>query len=198
MVKRFFDIVLSSLGLIVLLPVFLIIVVAIKLDSKGSIFFKQRRVGLNGELFLIHKFRTMVVGSESLGSLTVGEDSRVTRVGGFLRKSKFDELPQLFDVFFGAMSIVGPRPEVPEFVDCYPEDIKNIILSVRPGITDKASIEMVDENEILAKYPDPKQAYINHILPLKMDHYVDYVKNNNIWGDIVIIFRTVFKIINRA
>lgn len=135
--------------------------------------------------------------SESLGRLTVGADSRVTRSGLFLRKSKIDELPQLIDVFLGRMSLVGPRPEVQEFIDCYPYAVKKEVLSVRPGITDLASIEMVDENEILSGYSDHRQAYIDIILPIKQKYYVEYVRNNNIGLDIYIIFKTLFKIVSR-
>ncbi|PIW59860.1 sugar transferase [Shewanella sp. CG12_big_fil_rev_8_21_14_0_65_47_15] len=197
MAKRLFDVVCSLLGLIVLLPLFLIIAVWIKLDSNGPVFFRQVRVGLNGVPFRIHKFRTMGLNSESVGRLTVGNDSRVTRSGQFLRKFKIDELPQLIDVFMGNMSLVGPRPEVQEFIDCYPREVKREVLSVRPGITDLASIEMVDENEILAKYSDSRKAYIEQILPIKQRYYVNYVRNNSVLIDIKIIFKTIFKIVNR-
>lgn len=197
MAKRLFDVVCSLLGLIVLLPLFLIIAVWIKLDSNGPVFFRQVRVGLNGVPFRIHKFRTMGLNSESVGRLTVGNDSRVTRSGQFLRKFKIDELPQLIDVFIGNMSLVGPRPEVQEFIDCYPSEVKREVLSVRPGITDLASIEMVDENEILAKYSDSRKAYIEQILPIKQQYYVNYVRNNSVLIDIKIIFKTIFKIVNR-
>ncbi|EGQ9730731.1 sugar transferase, partial [Vibrio cholerae] len=165
MVKRLFDIVFASLGLAVLFPFFCIIALLIKLDSEGPVFFRQMRVGRGGVLFRIHKFRTMALNSESVGRLTVGNDSRVTRIGHFLRRYKVDELPQLIDVVVGNMSLVGPRPEVQEFIDCYPSEVKLEVLSVRPGITDLASIEMVDENEILAKYSDSRKAYIEQILP---------------------------------
>lgn len=178
-------------------PLFLVIAVWIKLDSKGPVFFRQVRVGRNGKPFRIHKFRTMGVNSESVGRLTVGNDSRVTRSGHFLRKSKIDELPQLIDVVVGNMSLVGPRPEVQEFIDCYPSEVRREVLSVRPGITDLASIEMVDENEILAKYTDSRKAYIEQILPIKQQYYVDYVRNNSLFEDINIIFKTIYKIVNR-
>ena len=197
MVKRFFDISASFVGLICLLPLLVMIAVWIKLDSSGPVFFRQVRVGRFGIPFSIHKFRTMAVNSESLGRLTVGSDSRITSSGNILRKTKIDELPQLIDVLMGKMSLVGPRPEVQEFIDCYPQDIKDKVLSVRPGITDKASIEMVDENEILAGYPDSRQAYIDIILPIKQKYYVDYVDVNSFWIDIKIIFSTLYKIIKR-
>lgn len=197
MAKRLFDMVCALIGLVVLSPLFLVIAVWIKLDSKGPVFFRQVRVGRNGKPFRIHKFRTMGVNSESVGRLTVGNDSRVTRSGHFLRKSKIDELPQLIDVVVGNMSLVGPRPEVQEFIDCYPSEVRREVLSVRPGITDLASIEMVDENEILAKYTDSRKAYIEQILPIKQQYYVDYVRNNTLFEDINIIFKTIYKIVNR-
>lgn len=197
MVKRLFDITASFAGLICLSPLLLIIAVWIKLDSSGPVFFRQVRVGRFEIPFRIHKFRTMAVNSESSGRLTVGSDSRITSSGHILRKAKIDELPQLIDVFIGKMSLVGPRPEVQEFIDCYPQDIKDRVLSVRPGITDKASIEMVDENEILAGYHDSRQAYIDIILPLKQKYYLEYVDMNSFWFDIKIIFSTFYKIIKR-
>jgi lipopolysaccharide/colanic/teichoic acid biosynthesis glycosyltransferase len=197
MVKRFFDITASFAGLICLLPLLVIIAVWIKLDSSGPVFFRQARVGRFGIQFRIHKFRTMAVGSESLGRLTVGSDSRITFSGHIIRKTKIDELPQLIDVLIGKMSLVGPRPEVQEFIDCYPKDIKDKVLSVRPGITDKASIEMVDENEILAGYKDSRQAYIDIILPIKQKYYVEYVDRNNFLLDISLIFLTILKIVKR-
>ena len=197
MIKRLFDFFGSLCGLIVLLPFLLLIALCIKFDSKGPVFFRQLRVGLNGNLFRIHKFRTMMVNSESSGSLTVGNDPRITKSGRFLRKSKLDELPQILDVFLGKMSLVGPRPEVKEFIDEYPEKVRKEALSVRPGITDLASIEMIDENEIIARYDSPRQAYIEIILPIKQKYYVDYVQRQSLWLDIKIIFMTFKKIIFR-
>ncbi|SHG75413.1 Sugar transferase involved in LPS biosynthesis (colanic, teichoic acid) [Marinomonas polaris DSM 16579] len=195
MAKRCFDFFCSIIALVLLSPLFLIVAIWIKSDSKGPVFFRQKRVGRNGILFEIHKFRTMCMNTETFGQLTIGKDSRITSSGLFLRKSKVDELPQLIDVFLGNMSLVGPRPEVPEFMDYYPEDIKKRVLSVRPGITDRASIEMVDENEVLGRYSEPRQAYIDVILPLKQKHYLDYVEKNNLAGDLKIIFDTICKII---
>ncbi len=197
MIKRLFDFTTSFFGLILLSPLFLFIALWVKLDSQGPVFFRQDRVGLRGKIFEIHKFRTMKVSSESKGRLTVGKDNRITKSGRFLRKYKVDELPQLIDVILGKMSLVGPRPEVKEFIDIYSLDIRNKVLSVRPGITDMASIKMVDENEILGKYEDPKQAYIDIILPIKQKHYLDYVNNHNIWFDLKIIFLTLKKIVVR-
>ncbi|EGR0103444.1 sugar transferase [Vibrio vulnificus] len=198
MFKRSFDIGCSLFGLILLSPILILISIWIKIDSYGPVFFRQRRVGLNGKIFHIHKFRTMRVNAEHEGRLTIGNDSRITRSGAFLRKTKLDELPQLIDVFLGSMSLVGPRPEVQEFIDYYPIDIRNKVLSVRPGITDRASIEMVDENQILAQYTDPRQAYIDIILPIKQKYYLDYVSNNGFFEDIIIIFATIKKIIYRG
>lgn len=197
MLKRFFDIFASFIGLLLLLPLFIIISIWIKVDSSGPVFFRQTRVGRFGIPFRIHKFRTMKMDSEALGRLTVGADPRITTSGHFLRKTKMDELPQLIDVFLGTMSLVGPRPEVQEFIDCYPDDVKEKVLSVRPGITDKASIEMVDENEILAGYQDARQAYIDIILPIKQKYYLEYVERSSFWFDIKIIFSTLLKIIKR-
>ncbi|MEZ8086780.1 sugar transferase [Vibrio sp. 1S139] len=197
MLKRTFDLISSVVGLVVLSPLFIIVAIWIKLESSGPIFFRQERVGRNGEIFRIHKFRTMRSDSENEGRLTIGKDNRITTSGRFLRKSKIDELPQLIDVVFGDMSLVGPRPEVQEFIDEYPSDIKKIILSVRPGITDRASIEMVDENEILGKYNDPRKAYIEKILPIKQEFYVEYVHNQTFWGDVNLIIQTFKKIVTR-
>lgn len=197
MLKRSFDLLASSVGLVILAPFFLVIALWIKSDSKGPVLFRQVRVGRFGTPFKIHKFRTMSINSEALGRLTVGTDVRITSSGHFLRKTKIDELPQLIDVFIGKMSLVGPRPEVQEFINCYPLDVKNKVLSVRPGITDKASIEMVDENEILSKYTDARQAYIDVILPIKQKFYLEYVETNNLILDIKIIFSTFYKIVKR-
>ena len=197
MIKRIFDLVASFLGLILLSFLFLFIALWIKLDSKGPVFFRQQRVGLKGEIFKIHKFRTMKESSEDQGRLTIGDDDRITQSGQFLREFKFDELPQLIDVFIGRMSLVGPRPEVQEFIDIYPVDVKNKILSIKPGITDMASIEMANENDILGKYKNPKQAYIDIILPIKQKHCLNYVDNHSMWLDIKIIFLTLKRIIVR-
>lgn len=197
MLKRSFDIVASLAGLIILLPAFMCIAIWIKIDSKGPVFFRQERVGRYGNNFRIHKFRTMATNSESAGRLTVGADSRITRSGKVLRKTKLDELPQLIDVLLGRMSLVGPRPEVPEFMNLYPLSQRQKILSVRPGITDRASIEMVDENEILGKYQDARQAYIDVIMPIKGEFYCNYVDNQSFTEDIKIVFSTFWKIISR-
>ena len=194
--KRIFDVIASAFGLVVLAPLFIAIAIAIKWDSSGPIFFRQERVGRFGKSFRIHKFRTMFVDAEHQGlQITVGADPRVTRVGGFLRKYKLDELAQLLDVLIGSMSFVGPRPEVPAYVVCYPVDAAQVIWSVRPGITDRASIEYKDENEILAQASDPHKAYIEEVLPVKIKYYLDYVKNRSFLGDLAIIVATLFAIV---
>jgi lipopolysaccharide/colanic/teichoic acid biosynthesis glycosyltransferase len=192
MTKRVFDFLVSGFGLLVLSPVLFSLALWIKLDSKGPVFFRQERVGLGGKLFRIHKFRTMVVDAEQLGlQITVGADSRVTKVGQLLRKYKLDELPQLLDVIIGHMSLVGPRPEVPHYVACYPENVRNLVLSVRPGITDNASIEFKDENKILGQSINPNETYIKEILPIKIQYYLDYVNSRTFFGDFLIIMRTI-------
>lgn len=189
--KRLFDLLASAVGLMVLAPLLLCIAVAIKIESPGPVFFRQERIGRGGQIFAIHKFRTMRVGAEHEGPLvTIGRDTRITKVGAVLRKYKLDELAQLIDVLCGNMSLVGPRPEVPRYVAQYPADIRVIVLSVRPGITDRASIEYKDENEILDLAEDPQYAYIHEVLPTKLRYYVDYVQTRSFWGDIMLIFAT--------
>jgi lipopolysaccharide/colanic/teichoic acid biosynthesis glycosyltransferase len=195
--KRLFDLVAAGAGLLVLAPLLLLLALWIKLDSRGPVFFRQERVGRAGVLFRIHKFRTMRVDAERHGQLTVGKDSRVTGAGAFLRKSKLDELPQLIDVLVGSMSLVGPRPEVPKYVAHYPAEVKDLVLSVRPGITDWASIKMIDENEILGAAADPERAYIEEVLPQKLAYYVAYAQGHTLLDDIKIIFATLAKIITR-
>lgn len=195
--KRIFDFTASCLGLLLLSPFILMICCWIKMDSKGPIFFRQRRVGKDGNEFMIHKFRSMADNTENLGQLTIGNDQRITRSGHFIRKYKLDELAQLIDVIQGTMSLVGPRPEVPKYMNLYPESIRNKILSVKPGITDLAAIEMIDENIILAKYDNPEKAYIDIIMPMKSEYYLKYVDSKSIILDIKIIFITIYKIVKR-
>jgi lipopolysaccharide/colanic/teichoic acid biosynthesis glycosyltransferase len=196
--KRTFDILCSALGLIVLSPVFIVIAVIVKFTSPGEVFFRQQRVGLHGKLFYIHKFRTMIAGADKHGlKITVGKDKRITQIGYVLRKTKLDELPQLIDVLGGNMSLVGPRPEVPEYVALYPDEIRQIVLSVRPGITDWASINLIDESDILVKEANPSEAYIKVIMPKKLDYAVKYVKNHSFVLDLKIILATIIKIIKR-
>lgn len=196
MLKRLFDIFFSVFGLVVFAPLLLISAIWIKLSSTGSVFFKQTRVGRYGREFKIYKFRTMQNDAERQGRLTVGRDRRISRPGLILRKYKIDELPQLVNVVLGDMSLVGPRPEVPEFMACYAPEIRERILSVRPGITDWASIEMVDENRLLSAYENPEQAYIDIVMPIKQNLYLRYVDERSMLIDIKIIFATIFKIIH--
>ena len=194
--KRLFDFLFAASGLLALLPLFVIIAIVIKLDSKGPVFFRQERIGRFGVPFRIHKFRTMSVNSEAKGlQLTTGGDSRITQAGQWLRKYKLDELAQLIDVLLGKMSLVGPRPEVPRYVALYPEQAKKVILSVRPGITDLASIEFKDENEILTASKNPETDYIDKILPVKMSYYQKYVLERSLWFDLVVIFKTLRAIV---
>jgi len=196
--KRLFDFTASFFGLILLAPIFVLSALWIMIDSKGPIFFRQERVGFQGINFRIHKFRTMVLDAEKKGKqITVGADSRITTVGSFLRKYKLDELPQLIDVLVGDMSLVGPRPEVLKYIDCYSDDEKHDVLSVKPGITDNASIEFRDENELLASSKNPEATYINEVLPKKIALYRKYVRDRSFFGDVVIIFKTIFLIIKR-
>ena len=196
--KRLFDFIASFFGLILLAPIFVLIALWIKIDSRGPIFFRQERVGFQGEGFRIHKFRTMVLDAEKKGKqITVGADSRITTVGSFLRKYKLDEIPQLIDVLAGDMSLVGPRPEVSKYIDCYSDDEKFDVLSVKPGITDNASIEFRDENELLASSKDPEATYISEVLPKKIALYRKYVRERSFFGDVVIIFKTIFLIIKK-
>ena len=192
MSKRLFDLVLSSLGLLLLGPALLLIALLIKLDSSGPVFFRQERVGRFGKPFRIHKFRTMRHHNGAPGlQITVGADARITRVGGVLRGSKLDELPQLIDVWVGTMSLVGPRPEVPRYVAHYPAALRDKVLSVRPGITDIASIEYRDESAVLALAADPEQAYIHEVLPHKLALAASYVDQASVWMDVKLICRTI-------
>lgn len=194
MLKRIFDIISSLFGLILLLPFMIIIAILIKLDSKGPIFFKQVRVTKNGREFKIFKYRTMRVGSDKYSQITVGKDSRITKVGDFLRKYKLDEIPQLINVLIGDMSLVGPRPEVPKYVALYTEEQREI-LKVRAGITDYASIEFSNENDILANETDPEKAYIEKIMPRKIELNKKYLSEISVITDIKIILLTIKKIL---
>ena len=198
MVKRLFDLLLSCIGLLLLAPLLLLIALLIKLDSPGPVMFRQERVGRFGKPFRIHKFRTMRHEPAGQGlQITVGADARITRVGGFLRASKLDELPQLLDVWLGDMSLVGPRPEVPRYVAHYPADLREKVLSVRPGITDIASIEYRDESAVLARATDPERAYIDEVLPHKLALAARYVERSSLWLDVWLIWRTVVAIVRR-
>ncbi len=198
LIKRLFDIGCAGIGLLVLSPLLLVLALIIKITSPGPVFFRQTRVGMKQKQFQIHKFRTMVVDAEKKGiKITVGRDPRITAIGGLLRKTKLDELPQLLDVVIGDMSLVGPRPEVPEYVKYYPPEVAALIFSVRPGITDWASIKMIDENQLLAKSANPETAYIEQILPEKLGYAVKYVKTRTLFLDIRLIFLTIIKIFTR-
>ena len=192
---RLFDITFSVIGLIVLSPIFLVLSLLVGFGSKGGVIYKQERIGLYGKLFKLYKFRSMYVDADKRGLLiTVGErDPRITPIGYFLRKYKLDELPQLLNVLKGDMSIVGPRPEVKRYVDLYTKEQKKV-LNVRPGITDKASIVFKNENEILSQYQDPEKAYIEVIMPQKIELNMTYINQPTIRAYFLIIFRTLKEI----
>lgn len=190
MLKRSFDVLCSGFGLLVISPIFLLVSALIVLTSKGGIFYKQKRIGLHGKEFYILKFRTMKTGADKLGLLTVGDkDPRVTWIGFYLRKSKLDELPQLINVLKGEMSLVGPRPEVSKYVDLYSEEDR-IVLTIRPGITDYASIHFRNENEILKEATDPEKKYIEEIMPLKLKLNKKYITEKGVFTDLKIILMT--------
>jgi lipopolysaccharide/colanic/teichoic acid biosynthesis glycosyltransferase len=193
--KRLFDIVASAIGLLVLWPVFLVIAALIKLEDAGPVFYRQERIGYKGRPFKIWKFRSMVINADKLGiPLTVGRDPRITRVGYWLRKFKLDELPQLLNVLLGEMSLVGPRPEVPQYVALYtPEQRK--VLDLVPGITDPASIKFANEAELLAEASDPEKFYIEHIMPTKIRLNMEYASHATLWSDILVILKTLVRIV---
>lgn len=193
---RFFDIIFSALGLVVLAPVFAVISLKIRLGSKGGSFYIQERIGKDGKAFGLYKFRTMRIGADNEGLLTVGEhDQRITRIGHFLRKTKMDELPQLLNVLKGEMSLVGPRPEVRKYVELYTEAQRKV-LSVRPGITDYASIEYVNENELLSQADDPERTYIEKVMPDKIKLNMRYLEHYTVSEYFKIIFLTLIKILS--
>lgn len=192
MIKRLFDFLCAFLGMLVLSPVFILFSILIKLDSTGPIFFRQKRVGLHGKDFSIYKFRSMRVAQDKKAlKITVGKDNRITKLGAFIRKTKLDELPQLINIIKGDMSLVGPRPEVPEYVKYYSDNDKKIIFSVRPGITDIASIRFRNESDILATKNNPEQAYIDEIMPIKLRYCRFYVKKQSLFLDIKLILQTL-------
>ena len=192
MSKRLFDIALSAIALLLLAPLLVLVAIWVKLDSKGPVFFRQERVGRFGVPFRIHKFRTMAHAASPAGPLiTVGADARITRAGQFLRRSKVDELPQLIDVLVGSMSFVGPRPEVPRYVAIYPASMREKVLSVRPGITDIASLEFRNESELLAKAQDPEREYTDVVLPAKLKLAAQYVDSASLATDVRLIARTL-------
>ena len=193
---RFLDFIFSLLGIILLFPVFLFLYSAVRLESKGGGFYKQLRVGRGGTDFYVYKFRSMRIGADKQGLITVGgRDPRITQVGYFIRKYKLDELPQLFNVLKGDMSLVGPRPEVRKYVELYTDEQRKI-LSVRPGITDYASIEYVDENTILGQADDADKAYVERILPDKIQYNMKYINHRSVKEYFKIIFLTIWSIIH--
>lgn len=194
MLKRSFDIVFSGIGIVFLTPVFFTIIILQLINSGFPIFYIQNRVGKNNIDFKLYKFRTMFIQSDKKGLLTIGgRDSRVTKLGYYLRKYKLDELPQLFNVFFGTMSLVGPRPEVRKYVDLYStQQLK--VLSVKPGITDYASLEFINENELLLQASQPEQTYINEVMPEKLNLNLKYIDEKNMLVDFKIILKTILKI----
>ena len=194
--KRFFDVVASGIGLILLSPLFIILTIWIKCDSTGSVFYKQVRVGRNNMDFQLFKFRSMRVGSDKKGLITVGgHDPRITRSGYYIRKYKLDEFPQLINVFKGDMSLVGPRPEVRKYVDMYTEEQMHV-LDVRPGITDLASIRYRNENELLERVNDPDKYYVEVIMPDKLRINLEYVARHSFTFDIRLIFQTFRAIVS--
>ncbi len=188
MAKRLFDLVVSAL-LLLLSPLLLAIALAVRLDSPGPALFRQLRVGRHGREFRIHKFRTMRVDVAGL-PLTVGQDARITRVGHWLRRTRLDELPQLLDVLAGRMSLVGPRPEVPRYVAHWPVGLRERALSVRPGLTDPASLAFIDEASLLAASTDPERTYVQDILPRKLQAAVDYAERATLWTDLRVLWQT--------
>ena len=193
--KRLMDIVISGCALLVIWPVLALIAAAIVIDDPGPVFYRQVRVGRNGKTFRIFKFRTMIVDADKKGlAITVGRDSRITRVGAFLRRTKLDELAQLINVFTGEMSFVGPRPEVPKYVDLYTPYQRQVLL-VRPGITDYASIAYRNENELLAKTDDPEKMYIEEIMPAKIELNMKYLREISPLADLRLIFSTIAAVV---
>lgn len=193
--KRLFDITLSIPGLILLSPLFIILAIWIKKDSKGPVFYKQIRIGKDGREFYLYKFRSMRQGADKQGLLTVGgKDPRITKSGSFIRTYKLDEFPQLINVLKGDMSIVGPRPEVPKYVALYTADQQKV-LSVKPGISDWASIYFRNENELLAQAENPEEFYVSEVMPQKLSMNLKYINNNNLFIDLKIILNTIKMVI---
>lgn len=197
MIKRGFDVTVAALALIPLTPLLLAVAVLIKIDSRGPVLFRQQRVGRGGKVFRIHKFRTMH-NHAGEPSVSLAQGHRVTRLGHFLRKAKVDELPQLIDVLSGSMSLVGPRPELPEYVALWPEDRRAVILSVRPGITDPASIELRHESQLLHRQADPDRFYIDVLIPHKTAMYMQYVETRTFTRDLKIIARTTREVLRNS
>lgn len=195
MTKRMFDVLMGGASLLILAPLFVIVALAVKVGDWGPVFYRQERVGMGGRSFLIWKFRSMRVNAERFGSsFTCAGDPRVTRVGAVLRKTKLDELPQLFNVLTGEMSLVGPRPEVPKYVALYTTEQRRV-LELKPGITDLASIEFRHEEEMLAAVPAPESFYLTYCIPRKIALNLKYAENASLWSDIGVILRTLVCII---
>ena len=198
MCKRLFDVLGASVGLLLLAPLLVGIALWVKLDSRGPVFFRQQRVGRFGAPFYIHKFRSMREDAPLAGpQITIGADPRITRAGQFLRRTKLDELPQLLDVLAGTMSLVGPRPEVPRYVAMYPPALRDKVLSVRPGITDPASIKYRDESTLLARAADPERAYIEQVMPAKLRYAAEYVDHMSLANDLRLIGVTLRMLLSR-
>jgi lipopolysaccharide/colanic/teichoic acid biosynthesis glycosyltransferase len=196
MAKRVFDVVLAAAALILSAPLLVLITIAIKCDSRGPVLFRQDRVG---RIFRIHKFRTMVVDAPARGpALTIGDDARITRVGRFLRRSKLDELPQLLDVLAGRMSLVGPRPELPQYVALYPSALRDKVLALRPGITDPVSLAFADEHALLAGSTDPEREYVEVILPRKLSAAAAYAEHSTLLTDLKVIMHTLRLLVRRS
>jgi lipopolysaccharide/colanic/teichoic acid biosynthesis glycosyltransferase len=197
-VKRLLDLVIASLGLVVVLPVFALVTIAIKLTSPGPVLFRQTRVGQFGKPFTILKFRTMREHSDTGARLTVGDDLRFTRVGKLLRRLKVDELPQLLNVVRGEMSLVGPRPELPEYVELYSKRDARLLLSVRPGITGAASVAFPDESVQLDRSDDPVRAYVQEFMPKKLELERSYIENWSLRRDLELLVRTAVALVGRG
>lgn len=195
MLKRLFDIICSFFGLVILSPIVLVVIIIIKISSPGPVFYVAQRVGKNGKPFKMYKFRTMVVNADKIGGpSTASDDPRLTKIGLFLKKYQLDEIPQLFNVLIGDMSLVGPRPEVKLYVDMMTGEEKNVILSVRPGLSDYASLWNFHEGDVLKGSEDPEKTYMEKIRPEKIRLQIKYVKERSFWVDIKIIFATIAKI----
>ena len=192
--KRLLDIVAAGAGLLALAPLFGIVAVLVKLDSRGPVFFKQQRIGKGFRPFWIYKFRTMRDARDAALPLTVGADARITRVGGYLRRSKIDELPQLLNILKGDMTLVGPRPEVPRYVEAFRRDYEEI-LTVRPGLTDLASLKYRDEAALLGRSDDPEGEYVRRVLPDKIRLSKEYIRRSSVGFDLGLIFKTLHKVI---
>lgn len=197
--KRLLDIVLSLAALLVLSPLMLGAALAIALESGFPVLFRQTRLGLHGREFGMFKFRSMVKNAAAIGPyFTSGDDPRITRVGRFIRRTSIDELPQILNVLKGDMSLVGPRPEVPRYMALYPDEARRLILSVRPGVTDRATIEFRDEERLLAAASDPERAYVEQVMPIKQRYYLDYVARRSLAGDVGILIDTLRAVLGRA